>query len=249
MSPNKSKTSVVILAAGDGKRMKTGIPKVMNVVRGEPLVSYVVKSVAGSKLDVQPIVVVAANHTLVQEYLGGRAVYAIQDKQLGTGHAVGCAESLWRDSETVVVLYGDMPFITSASIDRLVAEHQATGNVMTFMTTTVPNFEGMFAYFNDFGRIVRDATGGLIKNVQKKDATPAELAITELDTSYMGFQTDWLRNHLPQLVPNNVQKEYYLTDLLAVALAEGARVGTVAVAPEEAFGINTKEHLERAQII
>jgi bifunctional UDP-N-acetylglucosamine pyrophosphorylase/glucosamine-1-phosphate N-acetyltransferase len=244
-----SSIGIVILAAGDGKRMKTGIPKVMNLFKGEPLVSHVVRSAEGASFGAKPIVVVSPRHTLVQDYLGDRALYVVQPEQLGTGHAVGVAEALWSSFEHVVVLYGDMPFISSASIARLVSAHQAGNNSMTFMTTTVPHFEGSYAYFADFGRIIQDSSGRLVKNVQKKDATLEEAAVTELDTSYMCFNTMWLKTHLSQLQTNNVQKEYYLTDLLAVALSEGAKVGTVTIVPGEAIGINTKEHLDLAQTI
>jgi bifunctional UDP-N-acetylglucosamine pyrophosphorylase/glucosamine-1-phosphate N-acetyltransferase len=176
-------------------------------------------------------------------------LYVVQPEQLGTGHAVSVAEPLWGLFEHVVVLYGDMPFISSTSINRLVSAHQADANVMTFMTTTVPNFEGQYAYFSDFGRIIRDSSGRLVKNVQKKDATSEEALVTELDTSYMCFNTQWLKAHLSKLQTNNAQKEYYLTDLLAVALSEGAKVGTVTIVPGEAIGINTKEHLDLAQTI
>lgn len=246
MSQNFSKIGVVILAAGDGKRMKTGIPKVLNLLKGKPLVQYVVESAVATGFGSKPIVVVSANHNQVQDTLGESAAYAIQDKQLGTGHAVRSAEALWSSFDHVVVLYGDMPFVSAASLQKLVSEHQAAGNSMTFMTTTVPDFSGTNAYFSDFGRIVRDASGALVKNVQKKDATPEELHITELDTSYMCFEKHWLQKHLADLQPTNAQQEYYLTDLLMLALREGVKVGTVSVPPAEAFGVNTKEHLDIA---
>lgn len=244
--PGKNNIAVVILAAGEGKRMGGEVPKVLQRVQGKPLVEHVVQAVEDTGWGVKPIVVVSARHTQVQEALGGRAEYAVQTEQLGTGHAVLVAEPLWRTAEQVLVFYGDMPFITPASITRLAEVHRAGKNSMTFMTVTVPNFEDSNKYFFDFGRIVRDSAGRLVKNVQLKDATEAERGITELDTSYMCFDTQWLRAHLPALQPNNMQKEYYLTDLLAVALAEGAAVGTVPVPAKEAIGVNTMEQLHLA---
>lgn len=242
-------TQVVILAAGDGKRMQSNLPKVLHLINGKPIIDHVVTAVEQMGLSRLPVVVVSGRNTLVQDALGGRARFAIQAAQLGTGHAVSAAEDLWSDAEQAVVLYGDMPFITPGSIQRLVESHVTQKNMMTFMTANVQNFEGQNVYFFDFGRIVRNGSGGLLKNVQKKDATLGELAITEVDTSYMCFSAPWLATSLPKLIPNNVQKEFYLTDLLALALKEGAVVGTVPIDSKEAIGINTKEQLDLAEKI
>lgn len=239
--------AVVILAAGDGTRMNTGVPKVMNLLKGKPIIEHLVLVVEQLGLAKPPVIVVSARHTKVQEALGARARYAVQAEQLGTGHALRAAQDLWKDVEQVVVLYGDMPFITPSSIQRLIEKHVSANNVMTFMTATVTDFAGQNLYFADFGRIVRDNDGQIIKNVQKKDATPEELKILEVDTSYMCFSVAWLTKSLPKLIPNNAQKEYYLTDLLALALQDGDMVGTVDIDAKEAIGINTKEQLDLAE--
>lgn len=251
MLPNDwhSTTQAVILAAGPGKRMQSDLPKVLHTIGNRTLVEYVVDAVEQVGLKRRPVVVVSARHNLVQETLGERVAYAIQAEQLGTGDAVRSAQTLWQDAEVVLVLYGDMPFITSDSIKRLITEHVTKEQVMTFMTTAVPNFEGPNKYFFDFGRVVRDSSGTLLKNVQKKDASPDELAITEVDTACTCFSASWLKDHLSKLTPNNNQKEYYLTDLLAVAMAEKKSVGTVPIEMKEAIGINTKEHLNFAHTI
>lgn len=241
---------VVILAAGDGKRMKTGIPKVMNPLRGEPLVSHVVKSVEGTAFNVKPVVVVCANHTLVQDYLLDRAHYVVQELQLGTAHAVACAEKVLKDAVTsVVVLYGDMPLISSSSLERLAAVHQESGSVVTVMTVSVADFSDWRAQFADFGRVKRDEDGNISSIVEKKDATPEELAITELNTSYFCFDAAWLWQNLKVIKNENVQKEYYLVDLITIARARGAKIGTVSIDPKEAVGINTKEHLDIAHAL
>lgn len=242
--------SSVILAAGDGKRMKTGIPKVMNLLKGEPLVSHVVRAVEGAGFTHKPVIIVCANHTLVQNYLKDRADYTIQEKQLGTAHAVGCAESLLAGKAgSVIVLYGDMPLITSASLKHLANVHEEYKDTVTLMTVSVPDFNEWRSQFADFGRIKRDVDGNIIDIVEKKDASPEELQITELNTSYFCFNAEWLWKNLKEVKNQNAQQEYYLVDLVRIARAQGQRIGTVSVNPKEAVGINTKEHLDIAETI
>ncbi len=244
-----TKFQIIILAAGEGKRMQTGVPKVMNLLRRKPLIDYVVTA-AEKAFGVKPVVVVNNKHTLVQDYLGNRAEYAVQVEQLGTGHAVMSAEALVKDrAENIIVLYGDMPCITNESLKRLAKEHLTQNNTLTVMTLTAENFDDWRSQFADFGRIIRDKNGGLLKVVEKKDASPEELAISEVNTSYFCFKADWLWENLKKLQNNNQQKEYYLVDLVKMALEQGKKLNTLSVPAEEAIGINTKEHLELAEKI
>lgn len=240
---------VVILAAGDGKRMQTGTPKVMNVLRHKPLIEYVVRAVEQSGVGGKPVVVVSAKHVLVQDYLGKRGTYVVQEDQLGTGQAVACAESLLKNKVAhVMVLYGDMPLLKPDSIHRLAETHIATSNTLTLFTTTVNNFEGSWqAALSDFGRIVRNASGQIVKSVELRDATPSEATSKELNVGGYCFAADWLWGELKRIKNNNVQKEYYLTDLIAVAIAAGERVVSVSIEPQEAVGINSKEQLSLAE--
>lgn len=249
MLPNNlPNIGIVILAAGEGKRMRSEVPKVMQPLRGKPLIEYVVRAVEEARLVEKPIIVVGVKHTLVQDYLLDRATYVVQAQQLGTGHAVTTAEGeLKGKADQIVVLYGDMPFVKSSSVSRLVEEHVKEENVITFMTITVPNFEEWRRYFYDFSRIVRDEGGRVVKDVQMKDATAAELELKELNTCYFCFRAQWLWERLRQLRTDNKQGEYYLTDLIRMAVEEGAKIGTVAVDEKEAIGVNTKEHLDLAQ--
>ena len=144
----------------------------------------------------------------------------------------------------VVVLYGDMPCISAESIIRLVGQHALERNVVTLMTTKVPDFDEWRGQFNDFGRVVRDSGGAITRIVEKKDATPAEIAITEVNPSYLCFDAPWLWAHIKLIRNANVQSEYYLTDLVGMAIAEGSPLGSVPIDPSEAIGINTKEHLD-----
>lgn len=243
----QNKIGVVILAAGDGKRMKSSLPKVMNLLKGKPLIGHVVENVETSGVCEKPIVIVNPNHTLVQDYLGDRAIYIVQDKQLGTGHAAGCATKVLEGKvENIIVLYGDMPFLKAGSIKRLAESHIAEQNMLTMMTVNVQNFEGKYIALQDFGRIIRDVDGKIIKSVELRDTTPAEALSLELNPCYYCFNADWFWKEVKNLKNDNAQGEYYLTDLVDRAM-NGYKVSSISIDPEEAIGINTKENLDLAE--
>lgn len=249
MSYKNANIGIVILAAGDGTRMKSPTPKVMSPLHGRPLVSHVVGNVEESGCCDKPVVVVCKNHTLVQDHLGDRAAYVVQEKQLGTGHATATAQPLLEGNvDHVIVLYGDMPFLKGDSIQRLIDRHVERENVVTLMTTTVPHFEGEYAGFYSFGRIIRrESDGHIAKIVEKKDSNEDELLVRELNTSYFCFNAAWLWEHVNQIQNNNTQGEYYLTDLLQIAIDEGQKISSIDIDPKEAMGVNTLEDLEAAQ--
>lgn len=240
---NQNKIAVVILAAGEGKRMKSPLPKVMHLLRGQPLIEYVVRAVEESGLG-KPVVVVGVKNTLVADYLGERAEYTIQQDQLGTGHAVAAAED-WLKNRTdhIVVLYGDSPFVSAESIKKLAAEHIDKRNVLTLLTATLPPGGPR----NDSGRIVRGATGALVKIVEVKDASVVEKKITEINAGFYCFAAPWLWSHLKMIRNSNAQGEYYLTDLVGLAIRGGYPVSSVLIDHREALGVNTKEHLKQAE--
>lgn len=248
MLPNAFDTAVIILAAGEGKRMKSNMPKVMHTLSGAPLIEHAVRAVEASGVCQKPVVVISRKHTAVSDYLGDRAAYAVQEEQLGTGHAVASAEHLLiGTAEHVAVVYGDMPFLSPRSLRKLVERHRERKNTLTLMTVTVPNFSGEFAPFDSFGRIVRGANGHVRNIVEKNDCTPAEAAIPELNPAYYCFASAWLWAHVKQLENKNAQREYYLTDLVRMAIDEGARVSSISIDPSEAMGVNTLEDLRNAE--
>ena len=250
MSTNKlDKIGIVILAAGHGTRMKSDIPKVMHQLGDKPLVAHVVDHAVESGCCEKPVVVVCKDHNQVQDYLGERAVYALQDKQLGTGHATLSAESLLRGQvDHVVVLYGDMPFVSADSISRLVERHLERDNTITLMTVTVSNFEDIYAPFYRFGRVLRREEDGHISGiVEFKDCEEDQKEIKEVNPSYFCFKAKWMWNNLKKIKNDNSQEEYYLPDLLKMAIDAGESISSIDIDPREARGINTKEDLEIAR--
>lgn len=239
--------AVVILAAGEGKRMKSGLPKVMHLLHDKPLIDSVVSHVEQADVTEMPIVVVSAKHTLVQEYLKNRAYYVIQWEQLGTGHAVAAARREFETAEHVIVLYGDMPFVQPSTIKLLAQTHVEEKNIITLTIVRTQFNAGTGSPLYDYGRIIRNDHGDIVDIVELKDATPDQALITELNTAWYCFQAEWLRNHVDQLRNENAQREFYLTDLVKIAVSEGQKIGSISIQFSEAIGINSKEDLDLAQ--
>jgi bifunctional UDP-N-acetylglucosamine pyrophosphorylase/glucosamine-1-phosphate N-acetyltransferase len=149
--------------------------------------------------------------------------------------------------DDVIVLVGDQPFTSAASVRKLADMHLASGATLTIGTVTVPDYEEWRKPFADFGRIVRGENGVVERIVEVKDASPEVLAIREVFPSFYCFKADWLWKSLETLTTNNAQGEYYLTALLSKAIMDGEQVTTVPIQPEEALGINTAEQLEIAE--
>jgi bifunctional UDP-N-acetylglucosamine pyrophosphorylase / glucosamine-1-phosphate N-acetyltransferase len=241
-------TRVVILAAGKGTRMKSDIPKPLIPVAGEPMVTRLIRSVKESGIDEQPIVVVGAwSEAMFREALGDSVDYAVQVEILGTGHAVRVAKDIAGDAERIVVLYGDHPFL-SPSVIQSIAELQETNpGAFVMLTSTVPNFEGDFQTFVRWGRILRDGNGAVTAIREAKDATPEELAITEVNPSIFAFPAAWAWDRLERLKNANASGEYYLTDLVSAAMEDGMSIVTASADPLDVIGINSPEELARAE--
>ncbi len=251
VSEKKHNVGVVILAAGHGNRMKSELPKVMHLLHGKPLVDHVVSHVETSGCCDKPVLIVSPDRPSIKAYIGDRAAYASQIEQLGTGHATAQAEALLKGKvDTVIVLYGDMPFLSAESLQRLVTRHEERNNTVTLMTFTVPHFDNEFAPFKSFSRVVRNKeTGHIEKDVQVKDASEEMLKIKELNPCYFCFKAEWLWENLKRLGTANAQEEYYLTDLLQIAIAQGERISSIDIPSDEARGINTQDDLAVAATI
>jgi bifunctional UDP-N-acetylglucosamine pyrophosphorylase/glucosamine-1-phosphate N-acetyltransferase len=228
------KLAVVILAAGQGKRMKSDLPKVLQPLAGRPLLGHVVSRARA--LNPSSIHVVyghggdAVREALVQEKLQ----WALQGEQLGTGHAVMQAMPNVADDELVLVLYGDVPLIDAGTLRQLIAA--ASAKAMSLLTVMLDNPTG-------YGRIVRKS-GAIQKIVEQKDATKAQLKIREGNSGIMAVPARLLRKWLGKLGNSNSQGEYYLTDVIAMAVKDKIKV-TPLIAPTvaEVLGVNDKVQL------
>jgi bifunctional UDP-N-acetylglucosamine pyrophosphorylase / glucosamine-1-phosphate N-acetyltransferase len=238
------KTQIIILAAGHGKRMQSELPKALISFCGKPFISHILGTVAESGVCSDPIIVVGQKKEQIIEKLGPSYTYVFQEEQLGTGHAVMMAEAQSQGSDAVLVLYADHPLVSSKTITQLVSTHESSGATITMATSVVPDFNDWRSTFVSFGRLMRDAAGSLVRIIEAKDATEEEKTITEINPGYMCFSSAWLWGHLHALKNENIQKEYYLTDLVSMAFSEGMKISTVAIEPKEALGVNTKEQLE-----
>lgn len=245
MLNNPNFCTAVVLAAGEGKRMKSDLPKVMHLLGGIPIIGHIVDALEQVAAVKKIVIVVSPKHTLVQEYLGKRAEYVVQREQLGTGHATLCTESLVKSSsENVMVIYGDLPCLTGQSLQRLLDQHVSQNNQVTMMTTTVSNYTDWQSPFLMYGRIIRSDNGNVKEIIEYKDANEDQRRGHEVNSGLYCFQSNWLFEQLYILKPENVQKEYYLTDVVKIALEQGQKVGSVELSAEEAIGVTTQEDLQ-----
>ncbi|MDD5043710.1 MAG: NTP transferase domain-containing protein [Patescibacteria group bacterium] len=240
-------TQVVILAAGHGTRMKSKLPKVLQEVKGVPIIQRLVGSVINSGVSQKPVVVVSHDGGAIKDYLGDLCDYAVQEEQLGTGHAVACARENLSDADNVLVLYGDHPFLKPETIKKLSELHISSPSPLTMMTIKLDDFNDWKKVFYDFGRILRNEAGQIIGIREKKDANEAELQIKEVNPALFCFNGAWLWDNILKINRNNNQGEYYLTDLVALAMSDGHSIDSLEVDPRESLGLNTPEHLQIAE--
>ncbi len=247
MSPIQP-AAVVVLAAGEGTRMKSATPKVLHEMCGRSLVGHVVA--AARALEPEHLVVVVG-HAREQVTAHLTAIdpalrTAVQAEQHGTGHAVRMAlESLAADGialdGTVVIACGDTPLLTSGTLRDLTAAHEREGNAVTVLSADVPDATG-------YGRIVRDADGSVAAIVEQKDADEAQRAITEINSGVFAFDAKLLVEALSKVTTDNAQGEEYLTDTLSILRGTGHRVGAaVAADHREIAGINNRVQLAEAR--
>ena len=233
----------VVMAAGQGTRMKSELPKVLVPVCGRPMIDYVLDALLEGGID-RVIVVVGYRSDDVRAALAGRdgLEFAYQAEQLGTGHAVmSCREVLADHKGPVMVIAGDGPMMQSVSVTRLLAEHEGPGAACILGTIHCDNPTGL-------GRIVRDEDGGFLAIVEEKDATDEQRRITEVNMSYYVFHCPDLLLALESLRRDNAQGEYYITDVPGLLRAAGKQVRALAVLqPCEAMGVNTLQELEAVE--
>ncbi|MBR9868544.1 MAG: UDP-N-acetylglucosamine diphosphorylase/glucosamine-1-phosphate N-acetyltransferase [Oceanospirillales bacterium] len=229
---------IVILAAGQGSRMKSSLPKVLHTIGGKSMLQHVIDS-AMTLENSRSHIVIGHGAETVESALSGQSVqFALQAEQLGTGHAVAQAMPNISDNGVVLVLYGDVPLTRPDTMAQLVkiAERGQFG----LLTVNLTDPTG-------YGRIVRSDAGDVVAIVEHKDASEAQRAITEVNTGILALPTALLREWIPLLSSNNAQGEYYLTDIIAMAAEQGVRIQAIQPATEqEVQGVNNR--LQQAEL-
>lgn len=231
--------AALVLAAGEGTRMKSGLPKVAHPVLGVPMIQLVLS--AASQAGVDPVVVVTGHGAEIVESLVGEHECIRQPEQLGTGHAVMCARDALAGVEgSLLVLSGDTPLLRPETIVALVEAREGADAAVAVLTATTSDPGG-------YGRVVRDEAGQFVAIVEQKDLLPGQEDITEVNTGTYCFDAEVLFQHIDSLGDDNAQGEFYLTDMVSIFLSEGLAVVAVAAdEPSETMGINTRVQLAEA---
>ena len=234
------KITSIILAAGQGTRMKSDLPKVLHPVCGKPMVWHALQAARVVSEEV-PVMIIGHGADGVRDVIGSAARFVVQAERLGTGHAVQQAESTLKgDADLVLVSQSDMPLLTEDTLSKLVETQKANSGPMTMLTIIADDPRG-------FGRIVRADDGSVKAIVEEADATDAEKAIKELNVGAYCFDADWLWGALAE-VPLSAKGEYYLTDTVALAVEAGLRVEAITLENAvEAIGVNNRIHLAEAE--
>jgi len=235
------KVTAVLLAAGQGTRMKSSLPKVLHPLCGRPMLWHVLEALKSSTTE-KPVVVVGYGAEAVMQYLGDSAQTVLQEPQLGTGHAAMQAESLLKgQTDYVIVTYADMPLLRGETFQRLLETQRLNPGPFSLLTVIADDPRG-------FGRIVRKANGTVAAIVEEYVATPEQQQIKELNVGAYCFKADWLWEALHRIEKNPKKGEYYLTDIVEIAMKDNLPVQAVVHDDFiETIGINTRVHLSEAE--
>ena len=232
----------LILAAGQGTRIKSDLPKVLHKVCGKEMVNHVIDTLR--KADIEDInVIIGKGSELVKEKTSSREVsYSLQAEQLGTGHAVKSAiDFLKNKNGTVAIFCGDAPLIKEETVANLFEEHNSNNNTATLLTSILDDATG-------YGRIIREGNE-VLKIVEHKDCNEEELKVTEMNAGVYCFDIEKLLEALEKLSNNNSQGEYYLTDVIGILKSQGEKVGVVVIDFEETLGVNSRAQLAQVEAI
>ncbi|MFA6941134.1 MAG: bifunctional UDP-N-acetylglucosamine diphosphorylase/glucosamine-1-phosphate N-acetyltransferase GlmU [Clostridiaceae bacterium] len=233
----------VILAAGEGKRMRSSTPKVLHKICGKEMVNWVIDGIREASIDDINVVVGKGSEKVIEGTKNKQVSYSLQEEQLGTGHAVICAEDFLKGKTgTVAIFSGDAPFITSETIKKFLGFHENGNYSVTILTSKVDDPFG-------YGRIIRDENGEVVKIVEHKDCSIAELLVNEINSAIYCFDIEDLLSSLKKINNNNVQGEYYLPDVISVLKSEGKKVGAITAEIEETKGINSRLQLSEGEKI
>lgn len=233
----------IILAAGEGKRMKSNTPKVLHKVCGKEMINHVIDNIRKSGIE-EVSVVIGKGADKVRKGTESRSIfYSVQEEQLGTGHAVMCAEEFLKGKKgSVAIFVGDGPLITEETVTKLTQYHEEQRCSATILTSIMSNPL-------KYGRIIRNSQGEVEKIVEFKDCNEEEVKVNEINSGMYCFDIDILLNTLGKLNNNNNQGEYYLTDVIEILKSEGKKIGAIAVDVEEITAVNSKAELSVANDI
>lgn len=232
---------VIILAGGKGTRMDSPLPKCLVEIDGKPMLSILLHNIK-MVLNNKPVVVVGYKADDVKNVLGDKVAYALQKEQKGTGHATSIAlEYLKPDAKNIVVLYSDQPFVTSNTIENLILKLK--DHKIALATTDADGFSDWKSIFKHHGRIIYSDKGEIEGIIEYKDANEEIRKSSIVNPAFYAFDVAWLKEALKKIQPNNVQGEYYLTDVVKIAREEGLKIGEVKIDPKEALGFNSKEDI------
>lgn len=226
----------IILAAGQGTRIKSKLPKVLHKVCGREMVNHVIDTMRAAKLE-DVNVIIGKGSELVKEKTASRNVsYSLQEEQLGTGHAVMCTKDFLKGKSGVVAIFtGDAPLIKEETVKHLIDAHISEGNLATLLTSVIDNPTG-------YGRIIR-GNGSVDRIIEHKDCSESELKVQEINAGMYCFDIESLLESLDKLSNDNAQGEYYLTDVIGILKSEGKKVGAMITDFEETIGVNSRAEL------
>lgn len=236
------KVTAILLAAGQGTRMKSKLPKVLHTVAGQPMIWHALNAIQESTTE-KPVVVVGHGAEEVKKYLGDSAKTVLQEPQLGTGHAVMQAEPVLKGkTDLVVVCYSDMPLLRGETLKNLVETQKNNKGPISMLTVVADDPRG-------FGRIIRKPDGTVESIVEEYVVTAEQLRVKELNVGGYCFDANWLWEALKRIPKNPKKGEYYLTDTVELAVKDGLEVQTTVMNDiEETIGVNTRVHLSEVEV-
>ncbi|ENZ00367.1 bifunctional UDP-N-acetylglucosamine diphosphorylase/glucosamine-1-phosphate N-acetyltransferase GlmU [Clostridium thermobutyricum] len=233
----------LILAAGQGTRIKSDIPKVLHKVCGKEMVNHVIDNMRKASIEDVNVIIGKGAELVKKETESRKVSYSLQEEQLGTGHAVKCAAEFLKGKKgTVLIFAGDAPLTKETTIKELIKYHEENNNSATLLSALVEDPTG-------YGRIIRDENGQVLKIVEHKDCNEEELKVNEMNAAMYCFDIEDLVNALEKISNDNVQGEYYLTDAIGIVKEEGKKVGAVVTDYEDTIGVNSRAQLAEAEEI
>lgn len=235
--------AAVILAAGKGVRMRSELPKVAHKAAGQAMVLHVLEAVTQAGVSKKTLVLGHGREAIKALLTEQEVQIAVQEEQLGTGHALMQAESAVAGDQNIIVLAGDIPLIQAATLKALIDHHQTSGAIATVLTARLDNPYG-------YGRVVRNPDGTLNRIVEEKDASETEKSIQEINSGIYCFNTQAVFAALKHITTGNAQNEYYLTDVLKIFISQGQKVEVqLTEAYQDIYGINDRVQLAQAEAI